>query len=110
MIGGVRSGALQFAQSARRLQAAARAAGLTVPAFRSPPRRRDLARAIRRLPGGAVIAVRVVDRSAEQVERDMIDGVLAANGLAGQAAERMRQLLTRALGRAGAVHGAGHAA
>jgi len=88
---------LQFAYTARCLQEAARAAGLTVPAFRSPPRRRDVARTIRRLPGGAVVAVRVNGRPADQVQHDMIDGVIVANRLDGRAAERTRHLLWRAI-------------
>ena len=52
-----RSSTVLFAHAARRLGAAARAAGLTVPAFRSPPRRSGAPRTIRRLPGGPVVAV-----------------------------------------------------
>ena len=83
-----------FARSARALQDAARASGLAVPAFRSPPRRRDCDRTIRRLRGGAIVAVRIQDRSAAAMQRDMVDGVLVANELCGSAAERLRcQLL-----------------
>ncbi len=90
-------GALSFARSARCLQDAARAAGLVVPAFRSPPRRSDVDRTIRRLPGGAVIAVRVRDRSATSIQADMVEGVIAMNRLTGAAAKNMRALLVRAL-------------
>ncbi len=94
-----------FAQCARQLQSAARASGLVVPAFRSPPRRRDADRTIRRLPGGAVVAVRLAGRQAAQIQRDMIDGVLAANDLDGRAAERMRQVLLRSLAELDPVDG-----
>jgi len=89
---------LRFAEAARRLGAAARAAGLVVPAFRTPPRRPGDARTIRRLPGGAVVSVRVRARPASEVVADMIDGVVAANGLRGPAAERVRALLAGAMG------------
>ena len=89
--------ALHFARSARRLGLAARAAGLIVPAFRSPPRRADVRRAIRVLPGGAVVAVRVAGRSFAEVEADMVDGVLVANRLTGEAASRVRFTLLAAL-------------
>ena len=48
---------LRFADTARRLGAAARAAGLTVPAFRCPPRVPGACRTVRRFPGGSVISV-----------------------------------------------------
>jgi hypothetical protein len=92
------NGAVLFARSARTLQQAARAAGLTVPAFRSPPRRRDCDRTIRRLAGGAVVAVRVQGRTPDAIQRDMVDGVLAANGLDGAAAAHLRARLLGALG------------
>ena len=88
---------VQFATAARRLGAAARAAGLAVPAFRSPPRHPSAPRTIRRLPGGSVIAVRVRERAFADVLGDMIDGVLAANGLRGEAAARMRRMLYAAV-------------
>jgi hypothetical protein len=88
---------VHFAHTARRLGLAARAAGLTVPAFRSPPRQPALVRSIRWLRGGAVVAVRLDKRAPEQVEADMVDGVLAANRLSGEAALRMRATLLGAL-------------
>ncbi len=48
---------LHFARTARLLGLAARAADLEVPAFRSPPQRRDARRTIRRLPGGTIVSV-----------------------------------------------------
>jgi hypothetical protein len=89
----VEAGALLFSQAARRLGAAARAAGLVVPAFRCPPRLAGARRTLRRYPGGAVIAVRVKDRPFADVAADMVEGVLVVNGLAGDAATRMRPVL-----------------
>jgi hypothetical protein len=91
------SAAVLFARSARALQDAARASGLTVPAFRSPPRRRDCDRTIRRLRGGAIVAVRIHGRSAAAVQCDMVDGLLVANALRGSAADRLRGRLLSAL-------------
>src|SRR6476620_7141978 len=71
--------ALRFADTARRLGAAAHEAGLSVPAFRSPPRVADAARTIRRYPAGAVVSVRLRGRPFAEVLADMVDGVLAAN-------------------------------
>jgi len=88
---------VRFATAARRLGAAARAAGLTVPAFRSPPRHPRAVRTIRRLPGGSVIAVRVQQRPFADVLADMIEGVLAANHLEGEAATRVRTMLRAAV-------------
>jgi hypothetical protein len=88
---------VHFAHVARRLGLAARAAGLTVPAFRSPPRHPALVRSIRWLRGGAVVAVRLDKRTSDQIETDMVDGVIAANRLTGEAAHRMRDTLLAAL-------------
>ncbi|GIU91008.1 MAG: hypothetical protein KatS3mg010_2107 [Acidimicrobiia bacterium] len=90
--------AARFAAVARRLGAATRAAGLTVPAFRTPPRRPGAPRTIRRLPGGPVVAVTIRGRTFAEVVRDMVDGVVVANRLEGEAAERVRASLLRAVG------------
>jgi hypothetical protein len=82
-----------FAQTARALAAATRAAGLAVPAFRTPPKRPDAVRTIRKLPGGTVVAVRVRGRSHTDVVADMVEGVVQANGLTGEAAARFRTSL-----------------
>jgi hypothetical protein len=96
-----------FAQTARALAAGTRAAGLLVPAFRTPPKRSDAVRTIRRLPGGAVVAVRVRGRSHADVVRDMVEGVVQANGLDGEAAVRLRTTLLEAvLGRPKTPHSA----
>jgi hypothetical protein len=89
--------AARFAALARRLGAAARAAGLTVPAFRTPPRRPGASRTIRRLPGGPVVAVAVHGRTFGEVVRDMIDGIVVANHLEGEAASRVRSSLLHAV-------------
>ena len=85
--------ALEFAQTARRLGVAARAAGLIVPAVRSPPRRRGATRPVRRYPGGALISVVLRDRLLADVTADMVEGVVRANRLQGDAARRARAAL-----------------
>src|SRR5215471_21049637 len=92
-VGGVEA----FAATARRLGDAARAAGLAVPAFRSPPRVAGAVRTIRRYPGGTVVSVQLRDRAHEAVAADMVEGVVVANRLTGDAALRARTLLAEAL-------------
>jgi hypothetical protein len=89
---------IRFAELARRIGAAARAAGLVAPAFRTPPRHSGVARTIRRLPGGPVIAVRLRSRPTADVVIDMVEGVLVANGLAGDGAARVRASLLESVG------------
>jgi len=84
---------VQFAHAARRLGAAARAAGLTVPAFRSPPRVPGAQRTLRRYPGGAVISVTLRDRPLAEVTADMVEGLVRVNRLDGDAAGRARAAL-----------------
>ena len=102
VVGGVHAGRVEsqslvgFTQTARTLAAGARAAGLLVPAFRTPPKRTDAVRTIRRLPGGTVVAVRVRGRSRVDVVGDMVEGVVRANGLSGEAATRLRTALLAA--------------
>jgi hypothetical protein len=90
-------GAVTFAAVARTLGEAARAAGLRVPAFRSPPRRPRALRTIRRFPGGDVVAVQVRDRALDDVVADMVEGVLVANRLPRASADRLRLALRRAV-------------
>lgn len=85
--------ALRFAETARRLGASARSSGLAVPAFRCPPRVAGAARTIRRYPGGTVVSVSLRDRPFDDVVTDMVEGVLVANRLAGEAALRHRTSL-----------------
>lgn len=89
--------AVRFAELARRITAAARAAGLVAPAFRSPPRHATAARTIRHLPGGPVVSIRIRRRAPADVAADMVDGVVAANHLTGAAAARVRARLHAAL-------------
>jgi hypothetical protein len=91
------SSTVRFAHAARRLGAAARAAGLTVPAFRSPPRRPGAPRTIRRLPGGPVVAVAMRDRAFTDVVADMVEGIVIANRLQDPAATRIRRALLDAV-------------
>lgn len=88
---------IRFAELARRIGAAARAAGLVVPAFRTPPRRSGAPRTIRRLPGGPVVAVRFRSRPRADVVADMVEGVIVANGLTSDAAGRVRDTLLQAI-------------
>lgn len=92
---------LRFASAARRLGAAARAAGLVVPAFRCPPRVAGASRTIRRYPGGAVVSVQLRDRPFPDVAADMVEGVLVVNQLRGEAATRMRAALADAVDSSG---------
>ena len=89
--------ALRFADAARRLGAAAHAAGLTVPAFRCPPRVAGAARTIRRYPGGTVVSVRLRGRSFEAALDDMVEGVLVANRVEPADAVRIRSTLEDAV-------------
>jgi hypothetical protein len=93
----VEAGALLFSQAARRLGAAARAAGLVVPAFRCPPRLAGVRRTLRRYPGGAVVAVQLKGRPFGDVAADMVEGVLVVNRLTGDAATRMRPVFAEAV-------------
>jgi hypothetical protein len=88
---------LWFADAARRLGAATRAGGLTVPAFRCPPRVPGAQRTVRRYPGGAVVSVVLKGRSADEVAADMVEGVLVVNRLEGEAALRFRTALLEAV-------------
>ena len=73
---------LRFAGAAKAISDEARAAGLVVPGFRSPPRLTGVDRSLRRRPGAApAVAVRVHGRPIEIVVADMVEGVLVANGL-----------------------------
>jgi hypothetical protein len=92
-VGGVEA----FAATARTLGDVARSVGLTVPAFRSPPRIEGVARTIRRYPGGTVVSVRLRNRPLDSITADMVEGVIVTNHLGGDAALRARTLLTEAV-------------
>jgi hypothetical protein len=87
---------VRFAAAARAISGAARERGLIVPAFRTPPRLRGADRTLRRSGAAPVVAVRLRGRSFADVVADMIDGVLAANGLAGGDAAAVRARLDAA--------------
>jgi hypothetical protein len=89
--------ALRFARAVQALGASARAQGLAVPGFRSPPRLVGVQRSIKRWTGGATIAVVVRGRPWAAVQADLVEGVVAANGLIGPAADRARAALWQAL-------------
>lgn len=89
---------LRFADTAKRLGAAARAAGLVVPAFRCPPRVAGAHRTVRRFPGGSVVSVTLKGRTFGDVATDMVEGVVVVNRLEGEAAHRFRRALLDAVG------------
>jgi len=94
--------ALRFSESVRTVVDLARHGGLTAPVFRSPPRLDDVDRTIRRGRHGAVVAVRRVGRPLAAVQADVIEGVVAANGLSGARADRFRRVAWQRLGQLGA--------
>ena len=93
----MQSSSLRFARAVQALAATARALGLVVPGFRSPPRLLGVQRSIRRWPGGATVAVVVRDRPWPAVQADLVEGVVAATGLEGAAADAARSALWAAL-------------
>ena len=102
---------LRFAAAARTLGEVARAAGLIVPGFRSPPRVSGVDRTIKRTPRPAsavlgasgpaghdvTVSVRIKDRPWVSVLADMIDGVLVANELTGATAGAARTVMWAAV-------------
>src|SRR3546814_12668415 len=86
----MQSSSIRFATAVQVLARAARAQGLVVPGFRSPPRLGGVHRSIKRWDGGATIAVVVKDRPWAAVQADLVEGVIAANRLVGAAADRAR--------------------
>jgi hypothetical protein len=87
-------GAQEFALAARSLAHTAQGLGLIAPSYRTPPRVAGADRTLRRGAKGAVmVAVRVRRRPVAAVLADMIEGVVAANSLAGRDAERCRAVL-----------------
>ena len=91
------SSSVRFARAVQALAQAARALGLTVPGFRSPPRLVGVQRSIKRWPGGATVAVVVRDRPWPAVQADLVEGIVAANELRSPAADRARAELWSAL-------------
>jgi hypothetical protein len=91
--------AVRFADAARRLSETARAGGLIVPTFRSPPRPTGARRAMRRRPDGSVsVSVALRGRPWPAVVADMIDGIVAANQLSQLEAGEWRDRLWQAIG------------
>ena len=90
--------ALDFAHAARLLGREARRRGLVAPGFRSPPRIVGVQRSLRRTDRGVVVSVQLKGRPWLAVLGDMIEGVVAANGLAPPHADRLRTELWRAVG------------
>ena len=88
---------VRFAQAVQAIAAAARTHGLLVPSFRSPPRLVGVLRSIKRWDGGATIAVVVRGRPWPAVQADLIEGVVAANGLVPPDSDRARAELWLAL-------------
>ena len=82
--------AVQFAAAAQALGRASQALGLVPPSFRFPPRIPRAARTLRRRRGRCVVSVVVRGRPWVAVQADMIEGVVAANRLAGAEADRAR--------------------
>lgn len=93
----MQSTSIRFAQAVQALGRTARALGLAVPGFRSPPRLAGVRRSIKRWPGGATVAVVVRGRPWAAVQADLVEGVVAANGLHGPAADRARAALWEAI-------------
>lgn len=92
------SPSLHFAATVRTLGSEARALGLVVPGFRSPPRRPGIDRTVRHAPdGAATIAVAVRDRPFPAVVADLIEGVVVVNELQGVEAARVRTALWAAV-------------
>jgi len=94
----VQSSSLRFARTVQALGVAARSLDLIVPGFRSPPRLVGVQRSIKRWPAGrSTVAVVVRGRPWAAVQSDLIEGVIAANGLESPAADRARADLWAAL-------------
>jgi hypothetical protein len=92
------SSSLMFAATVRTLASAARARGLAVPGFRSPPRVPGADRTVKRAPDGtSTVAVVVRGRPYQAVVADMIEGIVIANELDGTEATRVRTRLWEAV-------------
>ena len=91
------SSSLRFAWAVQALGQSARALGLLVPGFRSPPRLVGVQRSIKRWHGGATVAVVVRGRPWPAVQADLVEGVVAANDLVSPASDRTREELWLAL-------------
>ena len=101
MMTGMEPTSLRFARLARSLAEAARAQGLRAPTFRSPPRIPGVSRSIVRRGPGVTVAVALRARPWPAVVADMVEGVVAANRLAGARADRVRSALWAAVSGSG---------
>lgn len=102
IISAMEASSLRFAAAARTLGDVARAAGLVVPGFRSPPRLDGVDRTMKRQVDAAgcttiTVSVRIKGRPWVSVLADMIDGVIVANELAGPTAGAARTVMWAAV-------------
>jgi hypothetical protein len=90
---------VQFAAVARSLATVARARGLVVPGFRSPPRVAGAERTLQwPARGGApTVAVQLKGRPFGAVVADMVEGIVVANELDPPEATRARTALWEAV-------------
>ena len=85
------SDGIVFAERVRAALAVARRAGLSVPAFRSPPKDPNVNRSLRwRDDGSSVVAVRIKGRTLAELEDDIVAGIVAVNRLDGIRAAEFR--------------------
>ena len=91
------SSSLQFAATVRTLGGAARARGLVVPGFRSPPKVPGAERTIKRRAEGGTVAVVIKGRPYQAVIADLIEGIVVVNDLSGAEATRIRTHLWEAV-------------
>jgi hypothetical protein len=88
---------MMFSALVRVVAQEARAMGLVVPGFRSPPRLAGAVRTIRAGSGAPIIAVRLRGRPFADVAADVVEGVLVANGVPAGADLRVRRRLLTAV-------------
>ncbi|MFN0027220.1 MAG: hypothetical protein ACKV2O_08580 [Acidimicrobiales bacterium] len=93
---------LLFADAIRLVGRWCRQGGWVLPDYRSPPAVPGVTRTVRRrADGSVVIAVLLHGRPWEEVTVNLIEGVVVANNLRGDAAARCRSQLHMALGHDG---------
>ena len=102
IVAAMEASSLRFAAAARTLGEVARAAGLVVPSFRSPPRLAGVDRTMKRQSDSlgvkaVTVAVRIKGRPWVSVLADMIDGVIVANSLSGPTAGAARTVMWAAV-------------
>ena len=102
-VSGERPSAIRFAECVRSVVTVARRRGLRPPVFRSPPRLESVDRTIRRQrDGGSVISIRLTGRPFAAVQSDVVEGVVVANELIGELADRFRRAAWESLSAADA--------